>query len=320
MKPRFYNMDCVEGCRQHLDDECVDLIITDPPYGIEGDALHKHYNRNEGYVVDGYHEVSRSDYERFSREWIAQAERILRPGGAIYIVSGYTHLREILNALHQTRLQEVNHLIWKYNFGVYTKSKYVSSHYHMLFWVKPGKRPTFNTYARYGANERDAHGGSLNYLDREDVWIINREYKPGRLKNKNELPHALLQKILQYSSHENDVVCDLFLGSFATAKVAWGLNRNVCGFEISTPIFDYHLQEFQRLDKGYLIREIRTPAPNQQSRQGVRWTREELAGLESRYQALKAQGLTKKAAIAQLVSEMSRGRFAILNALKRLGY
>ncbi len=41
----FYNTDCVEGARQYLRDASVDLIITDPPYGIGGDTLHKHYNR-----------------------------------------------------------------------------------------------------------------------------------------------------------------------------------------------------------------------------------------------------------------------------------
>ncbi|MEJ2303232.1 MAG: DNA methyltransferase, partial [Anaerolineales bacterium] len=108
----------------------------------------------------------------------------------------------ILKALRETQLEELNHIIWKYNFGVYTKTKYVSSHYHILFYKKPGKPHTFNTYARYGALEKTEDGGRMNYIDREDVWIINREYKPGRVKNKNELPTALLTKMIRYSSNE----------------------------------------------------------------------------------------------------------------------
>ena len=45
---------------------------------------------------------------------------------AQYIISGYTNLPAILNALRQTSLQEMNHIIWKYNFGVYTRRKFVS--------------------------------------------------------------------------------------------------------------------------------------------------------------------------------------------------
>ena len=55
----FFNMDCIDGCRQHIPDNSVDLIITDPPYGINGDTLHKHYNRKESFVIDGYVEVLR---------------------------------------------------------------------------------------------------------------------------------------------------------------------------------------------------------------------------------------------------------------------
>ena len=54
---KFYNMDCIEGCRKYVGFESVDLIITDPPYGIKGDKLHKHYHRDESHVLDGYIEI-----------------------------------------------------------------------------------------------------------------------------------------------------------------------------------------------------------------------------------------------------------------------
>ncbi|MBU4334566.1 MAG: DNA-directed RNA polymerase subunit beta, partial [Candidatus Omnitrophica bacterium] len=76
------------------------------------------------------------------------------------------------------------------------------------------------------------------YQDREDVWIINREYKPGKIKNKNELPKALLRKMILYSSNPDDIVCDFFLGSFSTAKVSICLGRRACGFELSKIAFD----------------------------------------------------------------------------------
>jgi len=191
----FYNCDCIEGAKKYIEDNSVDLIITDPPYGIDGDKLHKHYNRNENNVIEGYVEIPEEEYHHFTNNWIEQAERVLKPGGSIYIVSGYTNLRHILNSLANTSLIEKNHIIWKYNFGVYTTKKYISSHYHILYYVKPGEKPTFNTFAFYSDSEKDQNGSSLNYRDREDVWIINREYKPGMIKNKNELPKALLTKM-----------------------------------------------------------------------------------------------------------------------------
>ncbi|WP_083531385.1 DNA-methyltransferase [Methanoculleus bourgensis] len=315
----FYNGDCVPGAEEHIPENTVDLIITDPPYGINGDRLHRHYNRDEGFVVEGYVEVPADEYGEFSRAWIRQAERILRPGGSLYIVSGYTNLYHILAALRETGLVEVNHIIWHYNFGVYTRRKYVSSHYHILYYEKPGGRRTFNLEARYGTDERDLGNGSLNYRDREDVWAINREYKPGRLKNKNELPTELLVKMMQYSSNEGDLVCDMFLGGFSTARVAIGLNRRVTGFEISEPVFAAKTAEIRATKPGYLLPGLRTPEktgdpPNR----GKPWTDAETSRLAVRFAELRDAGMTKKDTVAVLGQELGRGRWAIERMLKGL--
>ena len=68
MKYLFFNQDCIEGAREHLEDNSVDLIITGPPYGIQGDKLDKHYNRNESFVIDGYVEVPQEEYAEFSKK------------------------------------------------------------------------------------------------------------------------------------------------------------------------------------------------------------------------------------------------------------
>ena len=248
----FYNEDCILGAEK-IKDNSVDLIVTDPPYGIEGDKLHKHYNRNEDKVIEGYVEIPLKEYSKFSVQWIKEAERVLRPGGSIYIITGYTNLIHVLNALKNTNLEERNHIIWKYNFGVWTSKKYVSSHYHILYYVKKKGEVTFNTYAFYAGSEKDHRGGSLNYQDREDVWLINREYKPNQIKNKNQLPDKLLKKIMLYSSNPNDLVCDFFLGSFSTAKVAIGLGRDACGFELNKNAFDYQMKEISKMKKGCLF-------------------------------------------------------------------
>jgi len=314
----FYNEDCIEGCKRHVPDNSVDLIITDPPYGIQGDTLHQHYNRKEGFVLDGYIEVPAEEYADFSTAWIAQAARILKPGGSIYIVSGYTNLAHILNALRTTSLKEINHIIWKYNFGVHTRRKYVSSHYHILYYVKPGGRATFNTYCRFGADEKDDKG-SLNYRDREDVWIIKREYKPGQRKNKNELPTKLLTKLIQYSSNEGDLVCDLFLGSFSTAKVAIGLNRRAMGFEKSKIAFDYQIGEVRKVAPGCLLPSLRIPEQAELANQGNPWTEEERERLWQRYESLIRIHGTKKRAIEILSGEFGRGRFAVAKVVQGIG-
>ncbi len=308
----FYNCDCVDGAIKYLADNSIDLIISDPPYGIDGDKLHKHYNRNEDKVLEGYVEVSETEYPEFSKRWIQQAARVLKPGGSIYIISGYSQLRHVLNALADTDLQEVNHLIWKYNFGVYTSKKYISSHYHILYYVKAGAKPIFNTYAFFSDTEKSESGGSQNYTDREDVWIINRENKPGEIKNKNELPKSLLKKMILYSSNPDDLICDFFLGSFSTAKVAVGLGRRACGFEISETAFNYQINKINEIKSGELLSELREIPANKLINRGKPLKSEELSEIKEKYKALIEKGLTKKASIEQITNETGRGYWSIL--------
>ena len=315
----FYNCDCISGAQAHIPDNSVDLIITDPPYGINGDTLHKHYNRNEAFVIDGYVEIPEPEYGNFSIRWVKEAERVLRPGGSIYIVSGYTNLYHILHALRRTKLKEINHIIWKYSFGVFTRRKYISSHYHILFYEKPGGERTFNVESRYGLNEKTEDNRSQNNADREDVWIINREYKPGTVKNKNELPVQLLTKMIQYSTNEGDCICDFFLGGFSTAIAAIGLNRRAIGFEISTPVFDQKIPEIEALTPGSLFPLQRIPVTGTFKNSRKPWTDVEIRHLMEAYPRLLKEGLTKTTIIAQLGEELGRGRWAITKALKNNG-
>lgn len=314
----FYNGDCISGSKQFLKSNSIDLIITDPPYGINGDQLHQHYNRKENFVVEGYVEIPEEEYAEFSVNWITEAERVLKPGGSIYIVSGYTNLIHILNALNQTGLEEINHIIWKYNFGVFTKRKFVSSHYHILYYEKPGSRRKFNLESRFGCSEKTNDNGSLNYQDREDVWIINREYKPGQIKNKNELPYALLTKMLQYSSDEGDLVCDFFLGGFSTAISAIGLNRKATGFEISKEMFDTRIEKVKETQPGYLIPSLRSATISLIENQGKSWTDDDYEILVDEYIKMRMKNIAKKDIIAQLGEKFGRGRWAIEKALKRM--
>ncbi len=315
---RLYSTDCIKGAQKYIKDDSVDLIITDPPYGIQADQHHQHYHRDEENVIKGYVEIPADQYPQFSKEWIRETARVLRPGGSLYIVSGYSNLRDILNALHDTCLTEINHLIWKYNFGVHTRKKYISSHYHILYYTKPGGTATFNTYARFGAAEKDQQNGSLNYQDREDVWLINREYKPGEIKNKNELPTELISKIMQYSSRENDLIADFFMGGFNTAKVAIGLNRRIIGFEINDKSYKHHLNEIRMLKPGYLLLELQRGENQQPPNQFKRWTHEERCHLIKRYQDIYRRLKHKRQTIRILEGEFGRGYFSILNQLERM--
>ncbi|GIV26440.1 MAG: hypothetical protein KatS3mg027_0254 [Bacteroidia bacterium] len=182
--------------------------------------------------------------------------------------------------------------------------------------MKPGKKHTFNTYSFYADYEKDENGKSLNYQDREDVWIINREYKPGEIKNKNELPKQLLMKMILYSSNPGDLVCDFFLGSFSTAKVAIALGRRACGFEINKIAFDYQIKEIDKIKSGELLNTLRKIPENKFSKSGNPLTSEEINQIIQDYNKLLTSGYSKQQSIEQLTERYKRGYWSILKIIE----
>jgi len=222
MTYQTYNQDCRLGLK-NIADSSVDLIFTDPPYGINGAQLDQHYNRDESRVIDGYIDIDRENYADFCQEWITESARILKPTGSMYIVSGYSNLHHILNALHSSGMREINHLIAQYSFGVYTRNKWVSSHYHILYWGR-SRRTYFNGAARF----QDTRA---SYQDRLSVQTLTRKYQTGKIKNKNQLPVKFIEKYIEYSTQPGDLVVDPFAGSFSTGHACHRLGRNFIGFE-----------------------------------------------------------------------------------------
>jgi site-specific DNA-methyltransferase (adenine-specific) len=212
---RIYEGDALDLLPQ-VPDGTVDLIITDPPFAIDFRAQRLNYNRNGANVLEGYREIPEAEYGAFTRRWMAEAARVLAPSGSMYVFSGWNRLRDILEGLDAAGLTTVNHLIWKYQFGVFTKKKYVTSHYHILFVVKDPKKYTFNKLDHYP----------------EDVWTIQREYWKGKMKTPTKLPREIVRKILSYSSNPGDLVLDPFLGSGTVAIVAQQEGRHFLGFEV----------------------------------------------------------------------------------------
>lgn len=244
----IYPEDCLDP-EKKIKDNSVHLGIFDPPFGIGEASFDKHYNRVAGNVIPGYKEAP-SDYAQWTLLWMSEAKRVLQDNGSMYIFMGHSNLRHVLNAAHALNLHEINHLIWKYQFGVATKRKFVTSHYHVLYYSKSKEaRPTFNTHCRFSPQERD-RVGSLLYRDLEDVFVIPRDYTPGQMKNQNKLPEELVRKLILYSSNEGDLVCDFFMGNFTTAYAALKLGRRVCGYEINPKVFEYHIRKLQAIEQG----------------------------------------------------------------------
>jgi len=215
-----YN-DCIQGMKE-LPPESIDMLIADPPFGINFGEMEPLYNRNSNHVAKGYKDVQLENYSSFTEKWISEIPRLLKDDAGVWIFSGWTNLVDILNSLKDNNLSLVNHIIWKYQFGVFTRRKFVTSHYHILFAVKNEKNYFFNKVEHYP----------------EDVWFFKREYERGGKKNATKLPVDLVLRCIDFGSKPGDVIVDPFMGNGTTAIAAKGSFRHFIGFEINNSLKD----------------------------------------------------------------------------------
>ncbi|MEM2273049.1 MAG: DNA methyltransferase, partial [Candidatus Bathyarchaeia archaeon] len=136
----------------------ADLIFADPPFGINFKGNLETYNRRPDAI--SYVEVPKEEYPKFIREMVNWCYNALKPNGCMWLVSGWNNLRHVLDAVEDAGFVQLNHIIWKYQFGVFTRRRFVTSHYHLLLLVKDEEDYTFNKPEHYP----------------EDVWIIKRPY------------------------------------------------------------------------------------------------------------------------------------------------
>ena len=312
-------------CIQSLADGSVQCVVCDPPFGLGEDTFDKHYARKPSHVIPGYKTAptANESYEAWTRQWLHEIPRVLAPDGTLYVVCAWNHVCDVERAIRTAPapgLTVLNHIIWKYNFGVYAQKKFVTSHYHILRCGR-GTADSTAFYPRAYYNETDevvvgAKRRKAQYADMEDVWSIPRENSPGKAKNVNKLPDALVRKMVRYSSKPGDTVADFFMGNFTTAYVARREGRSVVGCDANAHVCAHHIQRVQdipapSLDDPSLHEKPSTKPKNA----GQPVTDEERACIRSRYAELRASK-TKKASIAVLGVEFERGAFSLANIVQ----
>lgn len=239
--------DCVEGMKR-IPDESIDLVVADPPFGIDFSGKGTLYNRDADLVIEGYREVA-DGYLEFSLKWISELPRIMKNDATAYVFSGWTNLDYVLIAARMSGLTLLNQIIWKYQFGVFTRTKFVTSHYNILVLVKNPQEYYFHKIEHYPL----------------DVWEIPRKYRRGEEKNGTTLPKEVVQKCIDFSSKPGDLVFDPFMGNGTTAVVAKENFRHFLGFELNKKLREVIEENIKSAETGieYTPYSSRVPRPEE---------------------------------------------------------
>ena len=228
--------DCLELMKE-LDDESVDLVLTDPPY-----------NENYNYRGSEFKDY-REDYYEFLREVLNECKRVLKPTGSLYMKHSSRQISTIL-PLASNILKFRNLIVWLNNSQAHPLLNY-DSYYEPIYFLTKSNTYTFNKKAElrkqppnYWSGEGKAFVGLLTncFYDIKRVaagCLSNVE--GGTESNKKlhpcSMPIRLAERIIKVSSNEGATLLDPFMGSGTTGVACVQLSRNFIGYEISPDYF-----------------------------------------------------------------------------------
>ena len=204
-------------------DGTFDLAIADPPYN-----LGKDYGNN--HDVKGFEE-----YLKFSRKWIQECHRLLKPTGTLYVFMGFRFISYLYDILdRETGFFFNSWIVWHYTQGMGKTRGFSPRHDDVLMFTK-SEDFTFNLdevrvpqkFYRERNNMRGANPG--------DVWEFSHVHysNPNRQDHPTQKPEGLIERMILASSNPDDTVLDPFAGSGTTLRVCQQLQRNCVGIEIN---------------------------------------------------------------------------------------
>ena len=224
--------DCVQKMQQ-LPTESIDLVFADPPYNLQlRQELYRPNLTRVDAVNDSWDQFrSFEEYDRFSRGWLQEARRLLKPTGTIWVIGSYHNIYRLGSLMQDLGFWILNDVIWiKTNPMPNFRGVRFSNAHETLVWAskEQGAKYTFNHHAM-----KSLHGNKQMRSD----WLLplctgkERLRLNGEKAHSTQKPEALLYRVILSSSQPGDVVLDPFFGTGTTGAVAKALRRSWIGIE-----------------------------------------------------------------------------------------
>lgn len=260
MESMIINGNSIEEMKK-LEENSVDLIFADPPYWMRVEGVLK---RVEGTDFDGCMDAwdqfeSLEDYEAFTKEWLRECYRILKPDGSIWVIGGMQCIYTIGAIMQEIGYWLINDIVWhKKNPTPNFKGTRLNNSHETLIWATKSKK------SKYTFHYKTAKELNLDTVDEADyekgirkqlgsVWKIAVCSGNERLKNEQgeklhttQKPEELLYRIIAISSNVGDMVLDPFGGTMTTGAVAKRLGRKYFMIERDPKYYEYGKQRIEQ--------------------------------------------------------------------------
>ncbi len=229
---RILDGDCVEAMRS-LPSASVDMIFADPPYNLQlGGDLSRPDGSHVDAVTDHWDQFdSFAAYDAFSRAWLTEARRVLKPNGSLWVIGSYHNIFRLGAMLQDMGFWILNDIVWrKANPMPNFKGTRFTNAHETLIWCSMGEKAkyTFNYRAMKTLNDE---------LQMRSDWVLpicggqERLKKGGHKVHPTQKPEALLYRVMLATTNKGDVVLDPFFGTGTTGAVARRLGREWIGCE-----------------------------------------------------------------------------------------
>jgi len=220
--------DCLE-IMKGIPDNSVDMVLTDPPYNIS--KLNDNRDRSKlnspimrrkkalNYDFGEWDNMDRVDFLRFTRRWLKECCRVLRPDGTI--ISFFNK-------------EDISYLGWvSKRWGVRTRT--------IFCWHKTNPVPSFRKvnylssceYLWIGSKGKFKTFNFKQQKEMHNFFETSNKSCYGKTNHPTEKPLSLVKHLIEIHSNQNDIVLDPFLGSGTTAVACVELGRRYIGVEVS---------------------------------------------------------------------------------------
>ncbi len=232
-----YQGDSLELIKE-LDDNSVDLIVCDGPYGV---------------TTNDWDKVT--DIQTYNLNLLKLFSRVLKPGGALYLF-GKDNCIDFID--YRAYLTLSRRIVWYQPSRLSQGRLNYTNNYDLIAYFTKGKAKTYNLndirvpqlvelehrlrcenvpsvkngqFGKTKFNEDGKNPGDV-WGDIKQLTYKSKELLGRELLNTIQKPERLIERIVKASSNEGDTVLDPFSGVGTTFAVCKNLNRNFIGFEM----------------------------------------------------------------------------------------
>ena len=245
------NSECVTEMKK-LPDSCIDLIIADPPYNLSKGVEWKWDNSielkgmggNWNKVMQEWDNFTFESYMEFTKSWLSEAKRILKPTGSMWIFGTYHNIGFINVICQILEIEIINEVVWyKRNaFPNLAGRRLTASHETILWCNKGGKKREYFFDYEYSRNGDFSYDGlKVPGKQMRTVWDIPNNKEKSELaygKHPTQKPIRLLKRMINLSSKENDIMLTPFSGAGSECVAAKMMGRRYIGIELDRAYCD----------------------------------------------------------------------------------